>query len=163
MNKYSLQVLSLANQNKVKVLPEDIDSEFSYAQRYRTKKRRETGYAGEIGLHLWPIRTEIGYCTALHELGHVLSPHQRKPKPQDILARKLRDKSMLSDNYLWNELTAWYWARSTAYAWTTTMQAEEQRCLKSYAGRWRWEDFGLQSAFTGRLKLDAWYSTEFGM
>lgn len=163
MNKYIQQVLSLANQNKVKVLTEDLETAFSYAQHYKAKRRRETGYVGEIGLHLWPIRTEIGYCTALHELGHVLSPHQRKPKQQDILAQRLGDKSMLSDAYLWNELTAWYWARDNAYKWTDIMRAEEQRCLKSYAGRWRWNDFGLQSAFTGKLKLDAWYSNEFGM
>ena len=134
----------------------------AYAQRYGPKRRANEGYVGKVALHDWPIRTDIGYCTALHELGHLLSPTQRRPQASDAVAVQLGDRRLLSDAYLLNELDAWHWARGHALHWTKTMGKEEHRCLRTYAGRVRWDALGVAISFTGTLKLNAWHARQQG-
>src|SRR4051812_19656709 len=47
-----------------------------------------------------PIRSAISYATALHEIGHIVGPHQRSRE------------SMVRERW------AWRWAKSQALIWT---------------------------------------------
>ena len=132
----------------------------AYAQRYGPKRRAREGCVGAIALPDWPVRSDVSYAVALHELGHVLSPTQRQHQASDSLAVRLGDRRMFSDAYLLNELDAWHWARGHALHWTKTMGKEEHRCLRTYAGRVRWDALGVAISFTGTLKLNAWHARQ---
>lgn len=62
-----------------------------------------------------PVKGDITYAIALHELGHVLG--EQKGKRID------------------HEVQAWQWARRHAIVWTDAMKAKEAASLASYA-RW---------------------------
>ena len=62
-----------------------------------------------------PVKSDITYAIALHELGHVLG----------VQTGKTLDK----------EVQAWQWARKHALVWTDAMTQKEQASLASYV-RW---------------------------
>lgn len=59
-----------------------------------------------------PIKSEITYAIAMHELGHVLGEQR---------GRRI-DK----------EVQAWEWAEANALFWTTLMREKKRDCLQSY-------------------------------
>ena len=63
-----------------------------------------------------PIKSDITYCIALHEIGHILGPRQ---------CGKRIDK----------ETGAWEWARANAIRWTPRMTATMRTCLMSYVNK----------------------------
>ena len=63
-----------------------------------------------------PVKSEITYAIALHEIGHVIGPRQ-------------------SGNRLDQEVGAWEYAIANALVWTPTMTAKMIQCLVSYL-RW---------------------------
>lgn len=65
----------------------------------------------KIGLK--PIKSEITYAVALHEIGHLLGPRQ-------------------SGVRLDKEVGAWEWAKGNALVWTWPMEEAMRRRLQSY-------------------------------
>jgi hypothetical protein len=64
-----------------------------------------------------PIKSDLSYAAALHELGHLLGRHQRSPR---VLVR---------------EKWAWEWARRNALQWTPRMERHLRECLAWYSRR----------------------------
>jgi hypothetical protein len=58
-----------------------------------------------------PIRSEISYAVALHEIGHIVGRHQ------------------LSRNSMVRERWAWRWAQRNALTWTPTMERVRRKSL----------------------------------
>jgi hypothetical protein len=70
-----------------------------------------------------PVKTDITYAIALHEIGHILGPRQ-------------------SGARLDKEVGAWEWARANAVVWTDAMQRQMEKRLCSYL---RWADRSKQA------------------
>lgn len=68
----------------------------------------------ERWINIRPVKSEVTYAVALHELGHVLGREQSKPR-------------------LFKEAAAWTWARDNAIAWTPRMVETMASALRSYA------------------------------
>lgn len=74
-----------------------------------------------------PVKSEITYAIALHEIGHILGKRQ-------------------SGTRLDKEVGAWEWAIEHAHRWTLPMTRTMRRCLQSYKDaaesrpRWRKPD-----------------------
>lgn len=66
-----------------------------------------------------PVKSEITYAIALHEIGHVVGPMQSQPR-------------------LFSEAGAWAWAKDNAGVWTPRMVAKCAESLDSYA-EWAFE------------------------
>src|SRR5262245_25812298 len=90
------------------------------------RSSRDAAYAlraeydeGTVGGESWapPVRGDLSYATALHEIGHILGQHQN------------------SQRKLVRERWAWIWARQNARTWTQRMERDAQRCLQWYAER----------------------------
>lgn len=77
-------------------------------------------------IHIHPIKSDISYAVALHELGHVVCEH----RPEQ--------------NRVWKELLAWRWAKANAAVWTNTMEGHQKWCLHTW---------GIESA---EIPLDLW-------
>jgi hypothetical protein len=60
-----------------------------------------------------PVKTQVTYAVALHEIGHVLGKNAKRKLDREALA--------------------WQWAKANAQIWTPRMDAKMQACLKSYA------------------------------
>lgn len=60
-----------------------------------------------------PVKSDITYAVALHEIGHILGPRQ-------------------SGTRLDKEVGAWEWAIEHANHWTLPMAGTMKRCLQSY-------------------------------
>jgi len=78
-----------------------------------------------------PVRSEITYALALHELGHILG-HQ-------------------SGRRLSREVQAWAWAKDTAMSWTPRMTRYCRKLLASYE---RWAVRRQASSTTRRTFVD---------
>src|SRR5262245_6671078 len=65
---------------------------------------------GEIFIS--PIRSEISYATALHELGHIFGRHQH------------------SRSEMVRERWAWKWARANALVWTPRMERDARKAME---------------------------------
>ena len=81
---------------------------------FRWRRRPTEAWGGK---DIWevsiaPIKSEISYATALHEIGHILGKHQSS---RDSLVR---------------ERWAWRWAQSNALAWTARMESDRVRSLE---------------------------------
>lgn len=63
-----------------------------------------------------PLRSAVGYATALHEVGHLLGPNQGA---LDIEG----------------ERAAWRWARDNAIVWTSSMERCAVRSLAKFGAR----------------------------
>jgi hypothetical protein len=116
MTKHTLDEMSahierLAKEHGIKVIHHHLVKRCD--QSFATRKRDDWGDA--IGI--MPIRSAIGYATALHELGHILGQHQ----DNDI------------DDMLTQERWAWEWARQNALVWTPTMERCAVRSLAACA------------------------------
>jgi hypothetical protein len=61
-----------------------------------------------------PIRNTGFYVSALHEIGHIVGPHQDKSR-------------------LWAEWGAWIWAKENAIVWTDTAWRVTRGALTSYS------------------------------
>lgn len=64
-----------------------------------------------------PVKSEISYAVALHEIGHVRGRHQG------------------SNRIFVRERGAWQWARKSARTWTPRMERYAQASLGWYAAR----------------------------
>lgn len=62
-----------------------------------------------------PVKTAITYAVAMHEIGHILGPHQTGKNTR-----------------LDKEVGAWEWAQQHAIEWTDAMTATRARLLKTY-------------------------------
>jgi hypothetical protein len=69
-------------------------------------------YHRERRIKISPIKSEITYAVALHELGHLLGRR----------GRARIDK----------ETFAWIWAKQNSLIWTESMNDKMVRCLQSY-------------------------------
>jgi hypothetical protein len=86
-----------------------------------------------------PIRSEISYGTALHEIGHIKGRHQRS---RDSMVR---------------ERWAWHWAKENALVWTPLME-QNRRCSLAFAACAALEKAGVEFLDDGqgvRLKPKA--------
>lgn len=63
-----------------------------------------------------PVKSEITYAIALHEIGHILGPRQ-------------------SGTRLDKEVGAWEWAIEHAVHWTLPMAQKMRACLESYMAK----------------------------
>ena len=70
------------------------------------------------------IADDISYCTALHELGHILDPAQHFISVTDF--------GIGTPNIAHNEIGAWRWAQEHALWWTPTMDATMIYALCTY-------------------------------
>ncbi|MEI8374616.1 MAG: helix-turn-helix domain-containing protein [Planctomycetota bacterium] len=60
-----------------------------------------------------PIKSEITYATALHEIGHIIG-------------------NMQDGDRLEHEVGAWEWAKDNAIAWSERMEKDMRKCLNTY-------------------------------
>jgi hypothetical protein len=74
---------------------------------------RELAYPTLRVIYTRPIEQEWDYCTAMHELGHVVFAHAPE------------------QNRAWKEILAWKWARANAFVWTPAMEAHKNWCLNT--------------------------------
>src|SRR5262245_12854044 len=63
-----------------------------------------------------PLRSAIGYATALHEFGHILGADQEPDRTE-----------------MERERGAWQWARANALIWTTAMERTASESLAHIA------------------------------
>lgn len=70
-------------------------------------------------IHIYPIKSSISYCVALHEAGHLLSSRAK--------AYGLGGLGGLA-----KEAHAWSWALRHAILWNDTMERHKDNCLTSY-------------------------------
>jgi uncharacterized protein YjaZ len=77
------------------------------------QSRGGVAYRGSLHIQIAPVRSDITYAVALHELGHIVGPMQ-------------------DGHRLEREAGAWIWARNNACEWTARMDAKMRRCLGSY-------------------------------
>ncbi len=68
-------------------------------------------------IHIPPIKSAISYATALHEIGHVVGPHQ------------------CSARVIVKERGAWRWAKRNALKWTPAMEKKMKLSLEWYEKR----------------------------
>jgi len=73
----------------------------------------ECAFIDDRGVRIRPIRGDISYASALHEIGHILARWKNRP-------------------ILVEETGAWLWAEKNAIAWTEPMSKLAARCLASY-------------------------------
>ena len=66
-----------------------------------------------------PIKSEVSYAAALHEIGHLRGRYQTSPK---VMVR---------------EAWAWRWAKANALAWTPRMEKDRAASLAWYSARSR--------------------------
>jgi Phage integrase family len=85
-----------------------------------------------------PIRSELSYATALHEIGHIFGRYQRS---RSVMVR---------------ERWAWEWARANALVWTPRMERSARAALAWYRSRaakidahWRPSSFSLVDSPSG--------------
>jgi len=76
--------------------------------------READGGADEIAIA--PVRSEITYAIALHEIGHIRGRYQRGRRS------------------VTREWWAWQWARENALVWTTRMERCAQKSLLAIDG-----------------------------
>lgn len=83
------------------------------------------------------ITTDVAYCIALHEIGHIVHPsgsirdrsdHMHNPLTESDPAFLLRAVNMK----IMEEESAWEWARKHALQWTIGMEQCSILALKSY-------------------------------
>jgi hypothetical protein len=67
-----------------------------------------------------PLRSHIGYATALHELGHLHGPNQQCYALQRGLISRQEEITPISE--LESEASAWQWARDNTMVWTPAME-----------------------------------------
>lgn len=70
-------------------------------------------YRRQRRIKIRPVKSEITYAIALHEIGHILGPRQ-------------------SGTRLDKEVGAWEWAVEHAVRWTLPMSHKMKHCLQSY-------------------------------
>ena len=69
-----------------------------------------------------PPSDEIGYCEALHELGHIYRP-MPLPRHEGCTVRVIQQEAQA-----WRDAKAW-----AGRQWTPAMQARMVACLRSYS------------------------------
>lgn len=72
-------------------------------------------YQGSRKVKIRPVRSEITYAVALHEIGHI------------AIGNRSRAIGRLAE-----EAEAWEWARSNALEWTDRMSEKAEACVTSY-------------------------------
>ena len=80
-----------------------------------------------------PIDGTAAYAAALHELGHILHPGGRLPKPAAGNCAKLAVLRVVIEE----EQNAWAWARANAIDWDVTCDALERHAYDTYANELR--------------------------
>mgnify|MGYP001577740530 CR=1 FL=1 len=75
-------------------------------------------------IHIPDAVDDVTYCTALHELGHVLDSTQRHITVFDYFIG--------TPNVAYNEIGAWRWAQEHALWWTPEMEATKKYALGTY-------------------------------
>lgn len=81
------------------------------------------------------VSDETTYAIALHELGHILHPTGRVNEFEgSATMRATHEVATLRDVrlQLFEEESAWEWAKQNALEWTPTMQVAKDRAIQSY-------------------------------
>jgi hypothetical protein len=73
----------------------------------------EFAWPGDRLIRIRPIKGDISYAAAMHEIGHVVGNWRTRPT-------------------LVCETGAWLWAEKNAVAWSDIMRAHAAKCLRSY-------------------------------
>ncbi|EKS41338.1 hypothetical protein [Afipia broomeae] len=86
-----------------------------------TLKRLSRSYSVRVSeeIYIAPIKSVLSYAVALHELGHVLGPHQNSLR---VLVR---------------ERAAWRWAKRNALVWSPRMQEHAETSIHWYEKNYR--------------------------
>jgi hypothetical protein len=101
-------------------------------------KRRPYGSGGAAynetrEISIPPITNESSYCTALHEIGHIVDPDgDSRQYKHVIMAVGDEPNAMVAPG---GEIGAWIWAYRNALKWTLPMQEQMCRSLKYYASQ----------------------------
>ncbi len=82
----------------------------------QSHSRGGRAYRRSRRIKIRPVKTDITYAIALHEIGHILGPCQSSTK-------------------LDREVGAWVWATANAIEWTDAMSAKRAKCLQSYLAK----------------------------
>ena len=91
--------------------PPDADVRISRVRELHRAKVLKDDYGNVLELWLPPVRSEVSYAVALHEIGHIKG---RDQKSLDVLVR---------------EQAAWQWARDIALVWTPLMERRAAEAL----------------------------------
>lgn len=85
-----------------------------------TEKKGTTGRAFEWSrtIRIAPVRGDVSYAIALHELGHLVEPQATGRYPR-----------------LLKEWRAWQWAMRNATQWSPRMEHTRRKCLRAYLTR----------------------------
>ena len=92
-------------------LPPDADVRISRVRQLHQAKVLTDDYGDVLEMWLPPVRSEVSYAAALHEIGHIKG---RDQKSLDVLVR---------------EQAAWQWARDNALVWTAAMERHAAKAL----------------------------------
>jgi len=91
--------------------PPDADVRISRVRELHQANVLKDDYGNVLELWLPPVRSEVSYAVALHEIGHIKGRYQ---KSVDMLVR---------------EQAAWQWARDNALVWTPQMERRAAEAL----------------------------------
>jgi len=91
--------------------PPDADVRISRVRELHQAKMLKDDYGNVLELWLPPVRSDVSYAVALHEIGHIKGRYQ---KSVDMLVR---------------EQAAWQWARDNALVWTPQMERRAAEAL----------------------------------
>jgi len=91
--------------------PPDADVRISRVKQLHQAKVLTDDYGDVLEMWLPPVRSDVSYAVALHEIGHIKG---RDQKSLDVLVR---------------EQAAWQWARDNALVWTAAMERHAAKAL----------------------------------
>ena len=81
------------------------------------------------------IASESVYATAMHELGHLIAPEgislERRQRVANSINAVWHGRAPI-DMMIGEEIAAWTWAKENALLWTSVMQENATRALKTY-------------------------------
>lgn len=95
---FAAHIEALCEANRIKINYADMD---------------EVAYISERAVRIRPIKGDMSYASAMHEIGHILARWKGRPA-------------------LVEETGAWLWAEKNALTWTMPMRQLAARCLKTY-------------------------------
>lgn len=118
INRYHRHAHDLANKNQIMLLESD-ERPPEFASALPALRIVQCGI----------ILTDAVYATALHEMGHVVSPYSIETAA--MIARGLRNLTEVNA-CVDEEKRAWDWARDNAFEWTAGMEQVHRWAYGTY-------------------------------
>ena len=118
---------------------ESLAREYRIVLDVRATGTRGRSFVQDRRIRISPVRGDVSYAVALHELGHLIAV--------GASGRKYRR--------LDKELRAWRWARAAALEWTPRMDRAMRESMRSYLECARRRSWPVPSDYLDLLKYGA--------